>query len=219
VASHFYIRHSSIVTFNEHLSPHMSEADVLAMIAESSEFENLAVREEELPELDSLVRDACPYDVKGGGAESKQGKANVLLQVRVCVAGPGGDKGQQLGPVVTEFVQGRVAWRGAAGEAQACLGLSQSLHVHPTNMPSFILQAYISRARVDSFSLTADLMYVSQNAPRIARALFEICLRRGWSSAAELCLTMSKVCAAGGGRQPPWASPGQRRCSCCSRRC
>lgn len=36
-------------------------------------------------------------------------------------------------------------------------------------------------------------MYVSQNAPRIARALFEICLRRGWSSAAELCLTLSKA--------------------------
>ena len=59
--------------------------------------------------------------------------------------------------------------------------------------PPMVLQAYISRARVDSFSLTADLMYVSSNAPRISRALFEICLRRNWSSAAELCLTMSKV--------------------------
>ena len=39
------------------------------------------------------------------------------------------------------------------------------------------LQAYISRPRIDSFSLTADMMYVSQNAPRIMRALFEICLR------------------------------------------
>lgn len=58
------------------------------------------------------------------------------------------------------------------------------------------MQAYISRARLESFSLTADLNYVSANAPRIARALFEICLRRGWSSAAELCLTMSKVCTA-----------------------
>jgi activating signal cointegrator complex subunit 3 len=30
-------------------------------------------------------------------------------------------------------------------------------------------------------------------APRIARALFEICLRRGWPSAADLCLTISKA--------------------------
>lgn len=39
------------------------------------------------------------------------------------------------------------------------------------------LQAYVSRARVESFSLTADMMYVSSNAPRIIRAIFEICLR------------------------------------------
>ena len=30
VASHFYIRHSSIVAFNEMLRPHMSEAEVCA---------------------------------------------------------------------------------------------------------------------------------------------------------------------------------------------
>jgi hypothetical protein len=46
----------------------------------SPEFENLALREEELPELDTLTRESCPYEVKGG-SENKQGKANVLLQV------------------------------------------------------------------------------------------------------------------------------------------
>ena len=54
-------------------------------------------------------------------------------------------------------------------------------------------QAYVSRARVDSFSLTADMMYVSSNAPRIARAVFEICLRRGWSGTAELALKLCKA--------------------------
>ena len=46
---------------------------------------------------------------------------------------------------------------------------------------------------MESFSLVADLMYVSQNAPRICRAAFEICLRRGWPAAAELILTLCKV--------------------------
>ena len=55
------------------------------------------------------------------------------------------------------------------------------------------MQAYVSRARVDSFSLIADMMYVSSNAPRIARSVFEICLRRGWSSCADLALTLCKV--------------------------
>ena len=55
-------------------------AQFLGMLALSSEFENIAVREEELPELDTLSRSACPVDVKGG-AENKHGKVNVLLQV------------------------------------------------------------------------------------------------------------------------------------------
>ncbi len=58
---------------------------------------------------------------------------------------------------------------------------------------NILLQAYVSRARMESFSLTADMMYVSQNAPRICRALFEICLRRSWSAVAELALTLCKA--------------------------
>ena len=54
-------------------------------------------------------------------------------------------------------------------------------------------QAYVAKAKVDSFSLVADLMYVASNAPRICRALFEITLRRGWPQAAELILSFCKV--------------------------
>lgn len=53
---------------------------MLSMIAQSSEFENMAVREEELPELDRLLGDACPFDARGG-PESKHGKVCVLIQV------------------------------------------------------------------------------------------------------------------------------------------
>ena len=55
----------------------------LAMLAHSSEFENVAVREEELPELDELCLHQCPFDVKGG-PENKHGKVNILLQVMIC---------------------------------------------------------------------------------------------------------------------------------------
>jgi activating signal cointegrator complex subunit 3 len=44
VASHYYIRAPSIVTFMEKLNPHIGEGDVLAMMALSSEFESMAVR-------------------------------------------------------------------------------------------------------------------------------------------------------------------------------
>lgn len=54
-------------------------------------------------------------------------------------------------------------------------------------------QAYIARARIDSFSLIADMNYVSQNAPRICRAVFEIAMRNQWSLTADLALTLCKV--------------------------
>ena len=38
-------RHQTIMTFNSLLKPHMSEADVLSMVAQSSEFESMMVRE------------------------------------------------------------------------------------------------------------------------------------------------------------------------------
>ena len=63
----------------------------------------------------------------------------------------------------------------------------------PDSVPNLLLQAYVAKARVESFSLVADLMYVAQNAPRICRALFEITLRRGWPQAAELTLSFCKV--------------------------
>lgn len=55
------------------------------MLAQSSEFENMQVREEELLELDNLAREECPFDVKGG-PENKHGKVAILLQVRCCDA-------------------------------------------------------------------------------------------------------------------------------------
>ena len=53
---------------------------ILSMLAQSSEFENMQVREEELPELDRIAIDACPFDIKGG-PENKHGKAAILMQV------------------------------------------------------------------------------------------------------------------------------------------
>ncbi|XP_014260585.1 activating signal cointegrator 1 complex subunit 3 [Cimex lectularius] len=42
---------------------------------------------------------------------------------------------------------------------------------------NILMQAYLSRKRINSFSLVSDLSYISQNAVRIMRALFEISLR------------------------------------------
>jgi len=57
---------------------------------------------------------------------------------------------------------------------------------------NILLQNFISRGRVEDFSLISDLNYVAQNAARITRALFEITLKRGWVSAAHKLLALSK---------------------------
>lgn len=71
----------------------------LAMLAHSSEFENVAVREEELPELDQLCLHQCPFDVRGG-PENKHGKVNILLQVRASPAMYGRGQTSGVPPVL-----------------------------------------------------------------------------------------------------------------------
>ncbi|KAF5933941.1 hypothetical protein HYC85_030112 [Camellia sinensis] len=80
IASHFYIHYSSVETYNEMLRRHMNDSEVIDMVAHSSEFENIVVREEEQNELEQMVRTSCPLEVKGGAA-NKHGKVSILIQV------------------------------------------------------------------------------------------------------------------------------------------
>uniref|UniRef100_A0A8C7G8G9 Activating signal cointegrator 1 complex subunit 3 n=1 Tax=Oncorhynchus kisutch TaxID=8019 RepID=A0A8C7G8G9_ONCKI len=58
---------------------------------------------------------------------------------------------------------------------------------------NILLQTYIGRGEVDSFSLISDLSYVAQNAARIVRALFEIALRKRWPAMTYRLLNLCKV--------------------------
>ncbi|KAG8388728.1 hypothetical protein BUALT_Bualt02G0155500 [Buddleja alternifolia] len=131
IASHFYIQYSSVETYNEMLKRHMNDSEVIDMVAHSSEFENIVLREEEQNELETLAR-ACPLEIKGGPS-NKHGKVSILIQL------------------------------------------------------------YISRGSIDSFSLISDASYVSSSLARIMRALFEICLRRGWSEMSSFMLEYCKA--------------------------
>ncbi|OWM65237.1 hypothetical protein CDL15_Pgr008827 [Punica granatum] len=80
ISSHFYIQYSSVETYNEMLRRHMNEAEIINMVARSSEFENIVVREEEQNELEELARTCCPLEVKGGPS-NKHGKISILIQI------------------------------------------------------------------------------------------------------------------------------------------
>lgn len=47
---------------------------------------------------------------------------------------------------------------------------------------------------MDGYDINSDTVYVSQNAGRIMRALFEIALRKGWAAVSEQLLNLCKVC-------------------------
>eukprot|EP00189_Rhodosorus_marinus_P000412 CAMPEP_0113954824 /NCGR_PEP_ID=MMETSP0011_2-20120614/863_1 /TAXON_ID=101924 /ORGANISM="Rhodosorus marinus" /LENGTH=2024 /DNA_ID=CAMNT_0000964187 /DNA_START=187 /DNA_END=6261 /DNA_ORIENTATION=- /assembly_acc=CAM_ASM_000156 len=132
VASHFYVSHGTISSWNENLHGDSKESDVLLAVANASEFEQVRPREEEMEELTSLVRHACEVSVSAG-LDTYAGK------------------------VVT------------------------------------LLQAYISRAPIRSFSLVSDQNYVAQSAARLMRALFETAVRKGWPSVALLALELSRA--------------------------
>lgn len=61
---------------------------------------------------------------------------------------------------------------------------------------NILMQVYVSRMNIESFSLVSDQAYVAQNAGRIVRALFEVCLKNGWpvmaSRLLNLCKTLDK---------------------------
>ena len=131
IASHYYITHTSMLTYNHHIQPMITPIELFRIFALSDEFKYIPVRQDEKLELAKLLG-RVPIPVKES-IEEPQSKINVLLQ------------------------------------------------------------AYISRLKLEGLALMADLVYVTQSAGRILRAMFEICLKKGWSSVAKTALDLCKM--------------------------
>lgn len=63
----------------------------------------------------------------------------------------------------------------------------------PQAKVNVLLQAYISRLGLQGLAMMSDMVYVTQSAGRILRAIFEICLKRGWASVAKAALDLCKM--------------------------
>ncbi|KAI0482462.1 Sec63 Brl domain-containing protein [Xylariaceae sp. FL0804] len=87
IASQYYIQQSSIEIFNKQMKPQATEADVLAMMSMSAEFNNVQSRDSEERELTKLRREVIPCSVPGG-IDSPQAKTNILLQSFISRAQP-----------------------------------------------------------------------------------------------------------------------------------
>eukprot|EP01134_Creolimax_fragrantissima_P000807 CFRG0807T1 len=131
IASHYYITHGSMATYNQLLKPNLSDIELFRVFALSAEFKNISVREEEKLELSKLL-ERVPIPIKEG-IEEPSAKVNVLLQ------------------------------------------------------------AFISQLRLDGFALVSDMVYITQSAGRLFRALYEIILRKNWAGLAEKALAVCKM--------------------------
>lgn len=79
IAAKYYIRTASIEVFNQELKVRMREADVLSVLSTSTEFEQVQLRENEVKELQHLMEEIIPCEVKCG-TDTSQGKVNIQLQ-------------------------------------------------------------------------------------------------------------------------------------------
>ncbi|EPB68732.1 Sec63 domain protein [Ancylostoma ceylanicum] len=81
IASHYYCTFESMQTYNQLLKPTSTEIDLFRIFSLSSEFKNIAVREEEKLELQKLA-EHVPIPIKESLDESSA-KTNVLLQAYI----------------------------------------------------------------------------------------------------------------------------------------
>ncbi|XP_034244319.1 putative U5 small nuclear ribonucleoprotein 200 kDa helicase isoform X1 [Thrips palmi] len=63
----------------------------------------------------------------------------------------------------------------------------------PSAKINVLLQAYISQLKLEGFALMSDMVYVTQSAGRLLRAIFEIVLHRGWAQLADKTLSLCKM--------------------------
>jgi len=63
----------------------------------------------------------------------------------------------------------------------------------PSAKVNILLQAYISQLKLEGFALMSDMVYVTQSAGRLMRAIFEIVLHRGWAQLADKALNLCKM--------------------------
>ncbi|KAK4881295.1 hypothetical protein RN001_004614 [Aquatica leii] len=63
----------------------------------------------------------------------------------------------------------------------------------PSAKVNVLLQAYISQLRLEGFALMSDMVFITQSASRLMRAIFEIVLHRGWAQLADKSLALCKM--------------------------
>lgn len=62
----------------------------------------------------------------------------------------------------------------------------------PLAKVNVLLQSYFSQLKFEGFALNSDMVFIHQNAGRLLRAMFEICLKRGWGRPTRILLNLCR---------------------------
>ncbi|EJS43942.1 brr2p [Saccharomyces arboricola H-6] len=62
----------------------------------------------------------------------------------------------------------------------------------PLAKVNVLLQSYFSQLKFEGFALNSDMVFIHQNAGRLLRAMFELCLKRGWGHPTRILLNLCK---------------------------
>ncbi|PWN37676.1 Sec63-domain-containing protein [Meira miltonrushii] len=132
IAARYYITYRTVEVFNEKLRNNMTEADLLAVFGQATDFEQILPRENEIPELKKL-QEKVPCEIEGA-TDTPAGKTNLLLQAFIsklyiddfALVSDSGYVAQNAGRVMRALFETALT-RHWAGTAAAALGLARSI--------------------------------------------------------------------------------------------
>ena len=63
----------------------------------------------------------------------------------------------------------------------------------PTAKINILLQSHISQLKLEGFALMSDMVFITQSASRLIRAIYEIVILNGWAQLADKTLSLCKM--------------------------
>jgi activating signal cointegrator complex subunit 3 len=185
ICSHFYVNCATMEKFCKYLNFYedlnllshennrasvdaqgdIEDQDLLAILAQASEFEQLQVRPEEAEELEKCTKQCEFLEPVHPEFKKLLGKMEKKMEKKEFDA----------------FKDGMMAESGGKEERQ--LGSYEKVMI--------LIQGYLGMQAYDNYSLVADTHYIVQNGTRILRCLYEICLKK---NIAFLSMTVLRMC-------------------------
>lgn len=168
IASHYYCTHETMTTYNTLLKPTLTEIELIRVFSRSAEFKYIQVGAAQ-PLLHFLLLFFLKKIPSRCALFLSRSCSRDAVQVR-----------QEEKLELQKLIE------------RVPIPIKEGID-EPSAKVNVLLQAYITQLKLEGFALASDMVYVSQSAGRLLRALFEVALSRGWAQLAERTLGLCKM--------------------------